>query len=342
MTVHKGIYLLANDKVYDQVIAVVNSIEVNYSKDIPICIIPFDDSLDLIRQEVEKRPQLFLFDNEDSIKKWDDFIQGLHTIFINYPMPDVKGKRVEVLTMHRKYCAFDGDFEKFLYIDVDCLVFKSLDHVFDKLDEYEFVVHDFQRKTDLRKGTVDGYFPVFRDRYPSPEILSERFHCGGFWASRRHMLTQEDLAYFLKEAEEGDAKVFSTPLANDTRFLSEQAVINYMTLKKNLKLHNFTLEDAQSEHRTGCNITSKGFKEEDNILYDKGKRLTYLHYMGVKNQRIQRLCQVGNIKLPFREYVYKLIDKVFKWGISDIPYKNVFLHYRFLKLEAHDSLQKPG
>ena len=49
MTMDKGIYLLANDVVYDQLVALINSIEVNYSPDIPICIIPFNDKLDLIK-----------------------------------------------------------------------------------------------------------------------------------------------------------------------------------------------------------------------------------------------------------------------------------------------------
>ena len=40
-----GIYTLANDAVYDQLVALLNSIEANYSKDIPVCVIPYDNDI---------------------------------------------------------------------------------------------------------------------------------------------------------------------------------------------------------------------------------------------------------------------------------------------------------
>ncbi|WP_375539518.1 hypothetical protein [Planktothrix sp. FACHB-1365] len=36
----RGIYTLANDVVFDQLVALLNSIEVNISPDIPVCVIP--------------------------------------------------------------------------------------------------------------------------------------------------------------------------------------------------------------------------------------------------------------------------------------------------------------
>jgi hypothetical protein len=61
-----GIYTLANDAVYDQLVAFINSVEANVSKDIPICVIPYDDRLNLIKAEIAKRPNVTLFDNADS------------------------------------------------------------------------------------------------------------------------------------------------------------------------------------------------------------------------------------------------------------------------------------
>ena len=43
----EGIYILANDYVYDHLIALLNSIEANAAKEIPICIIPYDDNIKL-------------------------------------------------------------------------------------------------------------------------------------------------------------------------------------------------------------------------------------------------------------------------------------------------------
>ena len=48
-----GIYTLANDHVYDQLVALLNSIEVNIGIDIPVCIIPFDHQLERVQQEIK-------------------------------------------------------------------------------------------------------------------------------------------------------------------------------------------------------------------------------------------------------------------------------------------------
>ncbi len=319
----KGIYLLANDVVYDQLIALINSIELNYSADIPICIIPYNDNLDLIKQEISKRKNLFLFSDTESISRWESFIAQFDKLYFDYPYEDVTEKHAETLTMHRKYCAFDGPFEKFLYLDLDTLVFQPLDHVFDKLDEYDFVVHDYQRKTSLRLKEVDYYYEVFKDTYPDKGALANRFHCGGFWASKRQAITPQDLEYFLQELSKGDIKVFRS-------WLSEQTKLNYMTLKKNFKLYNFTLDDA-SQYNTGVCITSSHFEEKNHVLYDKGKKLTYLHYMGIKNERLRRLCEWEKKDLPFKDNLISLFDRLYKWQISNIPYRDIFLYYRFVK-----------
>ena len=62
-----GIYTLANDAVYDQLVALLNSIEVNVSKNIPICVIPYDDRLGLVKQEIAFRSNVTLFYDENSI-----------------------------------------------------------------------------------------------------------------------------------------------------------------------------------------------------------------------------------------------------------------------------------
>ena len=331
----KGIYLLSNDKVFHQAVALLNSIETNYDRNIPICIIPYDKNIDLLKKEVAKRSQIFFFEDDKSIEKWETFIKSFQEIYLNYPQEGIQKKRTETINMHRKYCAFDGVFDKFIYIDTDTLVFRPLEHIFNKLNKYDFVAHDFQRKTDIRTGTVSYFFEVFSETYKSEESLSRRFHCGGFWASKKKAINEQDLDYFLQQAAKGDVKIFKTPwCTKEIRQLSEQTTINYMTLKKNLKFYNFTLEDDNSEYKTGCNVTSKHFEEKEHILYDRGKRLTYLHYMGVKNERLNKLCELESINLPFKKVIYKLGDKLFDWQISDIPYKDIFLYYHFLKPET--------
>ena len=50
-----GIYTLANDVVCDQLIALLNSIEVNLGSDFPVCVIPYDDRLEKIMPVIEQR-----------------------------------------------------------------------------------------------------------------------------------------------------------------------------------------------------------------------------------------------------------------------------------------------
>lgn len=318
----KGIYLLANDNVYDPLVALLNSIEVNYSLNIPICIIPFNDNLNLITQEINKRKNVFLFENQKSIDKWEKFIIEFHKLYYSNHYEDVIEKKSNVLSLHRKYCAFDGIFESFVYIDLDTLVFQSLEPVFNKLDNYDFIVHDYQRNTSVRLKDVDYFFEVFNRNYDSHQALSERFHCSGFWASKQNAINEDDLDYFLKELAKGDIKIFRS-------WLSEQIILNYMTLKKNFKLYNFTLDES-SNYNTGVCITSPHFEEKNHILYDKGKKLTYLHYMGIQNERLRRLSKWEKLNLPLKNQLIYLVDKLYKWQISNIPYKEIFLYYRFI------------
>lgn len=317
----EGIYTLANDKVYDQLVALLNSIEANCG-DVAVCVIPYNENLDLVKQEINQRKNVFLFENQDSLKKWDSFVSHFYEIYYQYPHQGLTTKDTQKVPHSRKYCAFDGDFKKFVFIDCDTLLFQPLDHVFSKLDQYDFVVHDFQRISSLRRKDVNKYYKIFQTIYGSEDALALRFHCSGFWASKQGLISKEDLDYFLQELSNGDVKIFG-------HWLSEQMVLNYMTLKKNFRFYNFTL-DEESAYNTGVCITSKHFEEKDKILYDGSKELTYLHYMGIKNERLEKLCQWKKRNIPYNELLLYLADKLFKWQLRSVPYRDIFLYYRFL------------
>lgn len=50
----KGIYTVANDVVFDQLVALLNSIEVNVGTDTPVCVIAYDDRTEKVQAEIEK------------------------------------------------------------------------------------------------------------------------------------------------------------------------------------------------------------------------------------------------------------------------------------------------
>jgi hypothetical protein len=100
---YMGIYTLANDAVYDQLVALLNSIEANVSPDIPVCVIPYDTQLNRVQEELNARPNVSLFDNWDSIQRWEAFahLTSVQCLGINYHVdPQALEQKVnEVLGM---------------------------------------------------------------------------------------------------------------------------------------------------------------------------------------------------------------------------------------------------
>src|SRR4028119_1919106 len=103
-TMADGIYILANDVVFDQLVALLNSLEVNGAKDIPVCIIPYDDNLKKVRAHISTLHNVTLFDNTDSIHFWEDFATQAWTSHRKAQQVwQAKGwGQVHCLGMHRK------------------------------------------------------------------------------------------------------------------------------------------------------------------------------------------------------------------------------------------------
>src|SRR6476469_1632473 len=208
----QGIYVVANNNVYDQLVALLNSIEANYSQDIPVCVIPYNNDIDLVENEISQRKNVFLFEGQETIAKWERFVTRVQDLYYDYPYElGNKHKKAQKVQHSRKYCAFDGEFDKFIFIDCDTLVFRPLDYIFQKL-------------------------------YPSRDALARQFHCSGFWGAKREAIAEPDLEVFLQDLASGEIRIFRDGL-------SEQCLLNYMTLKKSFKLYYPTLE-SNSEYCT--------------------------------------------------------------------------------------------
>lgn len=88
----------------------------------------------------------------------------------------------------------------------------------------------------------------------------------------------------------------------------DQSLMNYMVLRSKISYYNFAFHGGAP----GSHWSSK-FDQVDHLLFDKGRQLTYLHYMSVSSQKFNQLCDS--------------ID-------AEIPYRDLFLHYRYLKAIA--------
>ena len=287
-----GICTLANDIVCDQLIALLNSIEVILGSNTPVCIYPFDEQVQQIKAEIAKRPNVFMYEDSASIQRWDKFMQSAAPERLNR-------NKVRLYGAHRRFCAFEGPFEKFIYMDADTLVMNSLDAVFDKLNESDFVVYDFQF-TDPSK-VYNFLSPKLLKVFEQNRINSEIF-CSGFYGSKQGLFDKDTREWLLAQLQSGEAKILYEGAG-------EQPLLNYMVMKTGISSYNFA-RSLPDYKKTGCSVTSKHFQEQDNVLYDKGNRLTYIHYIGVQPDLIRRVCAGENI---------------------DFPYRDLFLHYRYLR-----------
>lgn len=111
-----GICTLANDRVFDQLIALLNSIEAILGRDTPVCVYPYDDNTQAIAAEISKRPSVQLFADREVIDQWDNFAKAASD---THPTAKEGWQKAgsndyHRFGTHRRYCAFNGPWERFL------------------------------------------------------------------------------------------------------------------------------------------------------------------------------------------------------------------------------------
>ena len=295
-----GICTLGNDRVYDQIVALLNSIEVFTGPEMPVCIYPYDDRVERLRELAQSRPQLTLYDDTASIQRWDAWVEQ---IWATHPTArqqwDAIGSAgIHRMGTHRRFCAFDGPFDHFIYMDADTLLLSDPIPVFNALNEYDWITYDFQHKDlshvyDVNSGWLEKLF--------SAEQVQRQTFCSGFYASRRGLFDSDLGKNILDWLNSGETAVLY-PMAPD------QTILNYLVMRCGVNSCNLALT-LPTEQRTGNSVTSSHFTIENHRVYDKGVPLLYLHYIGLSSQLFARLCAGENI---------------------DLPYRDVFLHYRYL------------
>lgn len=292
-----GICTLANDRVFDQLVALLNSIEAIIGQSIPVCIYPFDDQLNRIRAEIANRPNVMLYDDQASIDRWDNFMQRI--------APERLNQKLRLYGAHRRFCAFDGPFDRFVYMDADTLLMQPLDAVFDKLNSHDWIVYDYQFLDPSKIYNLNT--PTLYEIFSSERVKTEIF-CSGFFAAKRGLFDVQQRETLIAQLQAGERDILYEGAG-------EQPVLNYMVMRSHLKCCNLA-QLLRSEESTGCSVTSGHFEERNHVLYDRGTRLTYLHYIGVKPQLMERVCQGENVAFPYRD---------------------LFLYYRFL----HEPEKRP-
>ena len=298
-----GIYTVANDVVYDQLVAFLNSVEVNTEEALHVCVIPYNHEIQRISEEIESRPRVFLFEDATVLDTWIDFYESAWATAgrtMDFWAEKYGVRQVHRGECHLRYAAFDerSPFDRFIYFDSDVLVLDSVQPFFDALDNHEFVTYDFQRKQPWH---------VFRTKselYPklfSEDRIGKEIFCSGCFGGHRGLFGPDVRDQLIEHLASGESDILY-PNAPD------QTLLNYMVMRAGLDAVNLSLT-MQDSTVTGNAVTSRHFERQGSKLLDHGKPVIYLHYIGVPNERFRRLCAGEEV---------------------EIPYSDLFLHYRNL------------
>lgn len=269
----RGIYIIANDRVIDQSIALLKSIRA-YDTHTPVILIPYDDSYQLVADTLAPFGVTVYEDLEFIDRLSRRLQQTFGEEFFARP------------NQFRKQACWFGPFDQFLYIDTDIVVFEPIIQVLDYLKEYDFICADYQHAG----GITNVFSPkvLEADVFSAAECL-EIFNCG-FWGANKGLISEADLY-----------EVFAECAAHPEYFdfsqkTSDQPIINYMILKRIPKRINLV---RRAEKAPGNWAGSSHFVRQGYQLFDPrvNQPLQYLHWAGF---RIQPGCPYWEIWEHYR------------------------------------------
>ena len=275
----RGIYITANDKVTEQAIALLNSIRA-YDTETPIVMIPYDDNYQQIASLLNEKYGVQVYEDLEFIDRLSKKLQQTFgEQFFARP------------NQFRKQACWFGAFDEFLYIDTDIVVFEKIVDNLNYFSDYDFLCCDYQHS-----GGIKNVFSpkVLEENVFTETELKDMFN-GGFWASKKNFLSENDLY-------ETFAECAAHPEYFDfSQKTSDQPIINYMILKRIKRRFNIVRRPGKAP---GSWAGSKHFKYDGYRLIDPkvNQPLQYLHWAGI---RIEPGC----------------------------PYWDIWEHYRYLNSE---------
>lgn len=253
----RGVYIVANDWVLDNAIALLSSLRM-HDPDLPVLLIPFDDCYQRTYDLLHRYYQVQLFPDLGFL---DEFTRTIAEIF-----PTDFLKRPNKM---RKLAVWFGPLDEFVYVDTDMLLFRSLAETLDYLSAADFVACDFHY---AGQGLANVFTDIVLRRGVFTETDVRDTFNSGFWASRRRAFTFEQMFDHLKTcANHPEYFDFSSGT-------TDQPILNYLMLQlipRRLNLTRIVL------HEPGSWAGSGHFTELARRLYDGKRPLRYLHWAGI-------------------------------------------------------------
>ncbi|MBF2050881.1 MAG: methionine synthase [Elainella sp. C42_A2020_010] len=253
----RGIYIVANDRVSENAIALLSSIRA-YDDQVPVYLIPFDDQYQQVAATLAELYQVQVFPDLEFLEQFTQTIgQIFDRDFLRLP------------NKMRKLIAWFGPLEEFLYIDTDILVFQKIAEVLDYLSEYDFLCCDYHHAGE---GLKNVFSELVREQGIFSEAQLQDVFNSGFWGSKTGVISEAQMYELLREcAAHREYFDFSQQT-------TDQPILNYLVLKAMPKRLNLvrTMENAP-----GSWAGSAHFQEKNGKLYDRERPLWYLHWAGI-------------------------------------------------------------
>ncbi|GAX36978.1 Npun_R2821/Npun_R2822 family protein [Nodularia sp. NIES-3585] len=254
----RGIYIVANDRVIENAIALLNSIRL-YDKDVQVYLIPFNDNYHQVADKLATLHNVKIFPDLELIEKFTNRIGEIFDRdFLALP------------NKMRKLVAWFGPLDEFIYIDTDIVVFEKIADNLNKLAEVDFFCCDYHHANDKLRNI---FSPFVKEQNIFTDAQLEDVFNSGFWASKKGTITEQQMDEALREcANHREYFDFSEGV-------TDQPILNYLILKLIAKRGNLVKIPGGGP---GSWANSRNFQQEEYVLYDKGKRLQYLHWAGTK------------------------------------------------------------
>ncbi|MBP1203665.1 hypothetical protein JOD97_001679 [Duganella sp. 1411] len=279
----RGVYFLANNKVYELAVAFLNSFR-THNRELDLCLIPYDQDVDRIIA-LKDTYAFSVFQDDHLLASCDAISEKFH------------GKR---LGAYRKFVAWEGTFDEFIYIDLDTVVLDSVDFAYENLHRCDIYTSHSNIEAIRQWVWKDS---IYEKNILAPEQIAFAANTG-FFVSTRHLLNMGQI----------EAKVDAGLRLKDDMELKcmEQPFLNYLIVT--------------SGHRYGSLLT----------FLVSGADPTVKLEMWAGNPG----CIVGDGKLHMPNFppIFLLhwagIWQSDNGSLSEIPYKKLWDHYRNLSLSA--------
>ena len=260
----RGVYFIANNKVYDLAVAFLNSFRV-HNPDLPLCLIPYDRAFNEI-EKLKEKYNFDIFEDHEIFNECDDLSVNFHD---------------RVLGAYRKLACWEGIFDEFIYIDVDTVVLENVDFAFQYLDKASIYTSHSNIPSILKWVWKDSIY----DRNILDDDQIQYAANTGFIVSKKGTLSVNVAKSKLEKA---------LLLKDDMElFCMEQPFLNYLIVTSGLEyssLTNISHAIDSDELKFECWAGTPGGVIKNGTFFIPGKEKFFLiHWAGLWQNNIEQI-----------------------------------------------------